>query len=75
MYVGRPYSAVVETDATHTLEHGTRIERKRAEVDQYRDSPGRTGTEHTAMPMGRAFMQSLDGATSIMFSDPIALKR
>jgi len=72
--VGKPYSAVMEMESTRTLEDGTRIERKGAEAHQYRDSDGRTRTEHSPIPPGPVVAQAFDGLITVMINDPVALK-
>lgn len=72
--LNRPYSAVMETEFSRTLEDGTRIDRKGIDVHEYRDSAGRTRTEHAAIPMMGNLINPPDGPTMVMINDPVALK-
>jgi len=70
--IGEPYSAVVETEFTHTLEDGTRIDQKNSDAHQYRDSAGRTRMEHRPIALPVAASSQLP--ITIMIDDPVALK-
>jgi hypothetical protein len=48
---GQPFSALEESETVQTLADGTHITSGEQKVMHYRDSLGRTRTEHTPMPM------------------------
>jgi hypothetical protein len=48
---GQPFSALEESETVQTLADGTHITSREQKVMHYRDSLGRTRTEHTPMPM------------------------
>jgi hypothetical protein len=68
--VGRPYSADSETEISQTLADGTHIDQKTMATKVYRDSQGRTRTEHylaTNMQTGEA-----GRLVQVMIHDPVA---
>ena len=68
--VGHPYSADQVTERVQTLADGTRIIQPTQTTKFYRDSAGRTRTEHTFTPPPGAVMAS--GPSFIQIVDPVA---
>lgn len=68
--VGRPYSAEQVTERVQTLADGTHITQTVQTTKFYRDSAGRTRTEHIFTPPGGVVMVS--GPSFIQISDPVA---
>jgi hypothetical protein len=69
---GQPYSATTVTEMNQTLADGNRIVR-RTEGKVYRDSAGRTRTEHTLTGIGSvAFGPSAEGKSFVSIQDPVA---
>ena len=67
---GMPYSSVTESETVQTGTDGTRFVRKMSRMKTYRDSQGRTRTEHY-ISMGLAKSDPPE-AVSVMIRDPVA---
>ena len=67
---GHPYSADQVTEHVQTLADGTHITQTMQTTKLYRDSAGRTRTEHTFTPPAGAVMAS--GPSFIQIADPVA---
>ena len=71
--LGEPYSAETRTTDTQTLADGTHIKRSLTWSRVYRDSQGRTRTEHYLSPLDRdRNPKAEDTLMSVMISDPVA---
>lgn len=66
---GEPYSADTETEKSQTLSDGTHIHYKRITEKNYRDSAGRTRSEHFPL-LPLEFQNNDDLPVSIIISDP-----
>jgi hypothetical protein len=68
--VGRPYSAEQVMEHVQTLADGTHITQTTQRTKFYRDSAGRTRTEHSFTPPAGAAMAA--GPSFIQIADPVA---
>jgi hypothetical protein len=66
---GKPYSLVLESEQKQTLADGTNISRKTMVRREYRDSMGRTRTEHEGVPFPG---QPMNSFPMIRLADPVA---
>ena len=70
--IGQPYSATEVNEHIQTLADGTRITSPQQKTIYYRDSQGRTRTEHTFPSAMRAATGAAEGPTMIDLFDPVA---
>jgi hypothetical protein len=68
---GQPFSAQQETERIQTLIDGTRIAQPLEKITYFRDSQGRTRTEHTP-PVPPGLEPAAVPATRISIEDPVA---
>lgn len=71
-FTGAPYSAEEVTERVQTLADGTRITHESTAVRIYRDSEGRTRTEHTILRLAARTPDRPEAPVMIVITDPPA---